>query len=902
MSEFDITVIYSFHSDTQTAERSSAPSHASAQEPTHGSGPSHIHFPDQTIPQDRIEVLAVSETDAYHPHRAALGRIMEAQGQYTILLDAEDTFDTTFLARMLECAQQSRGAFVMPALSFSLFKKPPFLFELQKAQDLTVDASKYPPVYPVSLHGLLIPTQPLQDAYRQLVYPQEPGKQILLTLLHGCPSFEYLGTCTLSYKMSREYDHQYDMRCQTREWYYDPLEQFLLPYLESGAVSSADFFSQHLALYMLHVRLNANRDNRDRHVLETQEIDGYLRLFSQILQHISTEVILASKLSTNFDNPSIRLVDLRLKKQDNHYYPEVHCDDTVSLVSDGVTFCTLPVIQARVNLIDYYDGRLEIDGSYMDLFSEKDGEVLADFDGQKFLPAYDRSYSLTKFFGVSFYRLQTFHVSIPVPPSSKERLLNFVFCAGGREYRMEFGFPMNTSRFARDFTFGYWRFGEYLSYWNGKGIHVVKSSPSLVLKKELGLWAQMWKCKNGSFRSQLPLKMLNFTLRPYFKRRHIWLFLDKIYKGGDSSEYLYRYAAARDDGIRKYYLLDRSCPDFDRLEKDGLRPLARGSLKHRLAFLNADLVIASNSTVFAFNDYNFVQSLAIRGDTHFGVACVQHGMSVQKIAKAQRRLRDNTKLYFCASKYEIENLSKPVYGYGGFDALKLTGVPRYDGLHSRPQKIIVISPTWRMNSAIPVEKNEGVSRDYNPHFKETDYYRVYNGLINDPRLLDAARTHGYRIQYVLHPIVSPQHDDFTKNDVVEIIPSIGDMSYEKIFCEGSLMVTDYSGVQFDFAYMRKPVVYLHHHDIPQHYEEGTFHYTTMGFGEICHTNDELIDVLCRYMENGCRMPGLYRRRADDFFAFSDDKNCERIYPVLLDYEKEHFICPRAGRVPGRGAR
>ena len=223
----------------------------------------------------------------------------------------------------------------------------------------------------------------------------------------------------------------------------------------------------------------------------------------------------------------------------------------------------------------------------------------------------------------------------------------------------------------------------------------------------------------------------------------------------------------------------------------------------------------------------------------------------------------------------------------GYDALKLTGVPRYDGLKNRAQKILVISPTWRMQSALPpTGGTESVSRTYNPNFKETSYYKVYNSLINDPRLLGEARKYGYRIQYVLHPIVSPQKDDFVQNDLVEIIPSIGEMSYEKIFCEGALMVTDFSGVQFDFAYMRKPVIYLHHHDIPQHYEEGAFFYDTMGFGEICHTNDELIDVLCRYMKNDCQMPDLYRSRADDFFAFSDHHNCERIYPVMLEHEKK----------------
>ncbi len=320
------------------------------------------------------------------------------------------------------------------------------------------------------------------------------------------------------------------------------------------------------------------------------------------------------------------------------------------------------------------------------------------------------------------------------------------------------------------------------------------------------------------------------------------------------------------------------------MRTEGYKPIKRGSLIHRLAFLNADIIVASNSTIFAFNNYEGRKSEPIRGLIHSDTACVQHGMSIQKIALAQQRLRDNTRLYFCASKYEIENLSKPVYDYEGYDALKLTGVPRYDGLKDRKEKVLLFSPTWRMNSVLPAYHGESYARDYNPNFKETSYYKVYNGLLNDPQLLEAARKYGYRIQYVLHPLISPQYEDFTQNDLVEIIPSTGEMSYEKLFCEAALMVTDFSGVQFDFAYMRKPVVYLHHEDIPQHYEEGTFHYKTMGFGEICHTNQELIDILCRYMEHNCEMPEEYRAHADDFFYYSDHHNCERIYQEMIKYQ------------------
>ena len=84
---------------------------------------------------------------------------------------------------------------------------------------------------------------------------------------------------------------------------------------------------------------------------------------------------------------------------------------------------------------------------------------------------------------------------------------------------------------------------------------------------------------------------------------------------------------------------------------------------------------------------------------YFGSMCLQHGLSVQKCAIAQRRIIDNTLMYFLASKFEYENLSKHAYGYQGFDILKLTGIGRYDGLINNDKKQILLSPTWRMYNA-----------------------------------------------------------------------------------------------------------------------------------------------------------------------------------------------------------
>lgn len=883
---YDITVLYALHeSDDNIPD-----------------------FPAQSLSADRIQVIPVREDDPCHPRKQALKKISEAKGTYTILLDVGDRFPDTFLANLLSHAGSSGAALVMPSQISQCLARTTRYFSLGGQNPAIMqNAARIPVVFPTELHALLLPTHALAAAVRETNGTAEQEKRILLRLLEQNPDFSYVDGCQIDYALPRECDQQYDVRPLTKEWYYEPFEQFLLPVLEK-AKNTCEYVPallQHLALYMVNIRFDTNMDNRNRHAIEPEAVSAYTELIASVLQFVNMETLLDTHVHPSHSSAEQKLMEIRMKKRDCSWYPQLDCmQDTIRFTCDNLCLATLSKIPVRIHLIDYRDGRLEIDGSNLDFFrhsteSKANVRLYARFGSEIYTPVYNHRYSLTKYFGVSFYRMHTFHISIPVdvPGSeqenknaSKERLLNFYLCPDGKkEYRMDFSFPSHTSRFANGYAYGYWRFGKYLAFHNDKGIHVRLSSPLVVFRKEVLLWKQIFT--KGTGRRYIPLKMLNFALRPWFSRQRIWLFMDKIYKGGDSSEYIYKYAAAQKDGIKKYYLLDKSSADYARLQKEGYRPLRRGSLWHRLIFLNANMVIASNSTVFAFNSYSAATSQYIRGDVHSDTACVQHGMSVQKIAVAQQRLRDNTKLYFCASKYEIENLSRPAYDYEGYDALKLTGVPRYDGLKSRAEKILLISPTWRMNSALPPTKGESVARAYNPHFKDTNYYQVYNSLINDPRLLESARQYGYRIQYVLHPIISPQAKDFTENESVEIIPSIGDMSYEKLFCEAALMVTDFSGVQFDFAYMRKPVVYLHHHDIPQHYDEGSFFYETMGFGEICHTNSELIDVLCNYMKNDCQMPDEYRRRADDFFAYSDNNNCARIYPLMLKHEMSHAAHP-----------
>src|SRR5690606_8936980 len=144
--------------------------------------------------------------------------------------------------------------------------------------------------------------------------------------------------------------------------------------------------------------------------------------------------------------------------------------------------------------------------------------------------------------------------------------------------------------------------------------------------------------------------------------------------------------------------------------------------------------------------------------------------------------------------------------YGYLDGqVKLTGLPRHDRLKDNHKKNqIIIMPTWRKEITTPLNKD--MKRPYNPKFKNSQYFQKLNELLNNGALLAYAKQNQIKIKFIIHPNHKEQLKDFTLNDVIEIV-NPDDIKYYEVFNEASLMITDYSSVAFDFAYLRKPIIY-----------------------------------------------------------------------------------------------
>ena len=430
-----------------------------------------------------------------------------------------------------------------------------------------------------------------------------------------------------------------------------------------------------------------------------------------------------------------------------------------------------------------------------------------------------------------------FHISLPIEKEGKLRF-KLEFNSRSVFVKLRFGGPQ--SRLSEKLGGGgYWRFGSYIATTRDSitSIQIVKRKAFTGIYHELRTWYGMMR--KGGKRSKLAIlvRMFYWLTRPFFFKRRIWLTNDKLYKGGDCGEYFYRYAKDNKDGIEVYYVVNRDSLAMKQLKAEGLKPVAWKSARHRLLFLNSEMIMATHAGVYSYNSFGGMMGVYFRGLFKMQTACIQHGLSIQGLEPYQNRVKDNTKLYFCASKYEIENLSSPSYDYPDKSVFHLTGIPRFDGLHDKHKKQILITPTWRHYLAMPPVM--GSTRPYNPDFKKSAYFREMDKLLHDEKVLSAAREKGYTILYLLHPTFTAQLKDFDLagiEDVVSVVPATG-VNYEQLLTESALMVTDFSGVQYDFAYQKKPIIYFHHKDIPAHYSTDFFNYETMGFGEIARTSE-----------------------------------------------------------------
>ena len=395
-----------------------------------------------------------------------------------------------------------------------------------------------------------------------------------------------------------------------------------------------------------------------------------------------------------------------------------------------------------------------------------------------------------------------------------------------------------------------------------------------------GKLVHIWRKKCGIFGK--PIQYWRFLDKLVFQKMRIredWVFVESFFgkSYSDSPKYLYEYLYDKyGDQYRFIWCLNRRTREV----KGRPSICRRHSLRYVYYTARAKYFICNTRQPAWFKK---------RKETVF--VETWHGTPLKKLAFDLEDIhavsQDHKKLFYSQSKewdylVSANRFSTDVFERAFcFPREKIieTGYPRNDILYSehagriaeevkrelgipKGKRVILYAPTWRDNQFYEKAK-----------YKFTlvlDLERMRREFGNDSVLL--LRTH----YYIADRLELSGLDDFVYNG-----SGYGDVS--RLYLVSDICITDYSSVFFDFANLKRPLLFFAY-DLGDYKEEIRGMYLDMEKelpGPVVQTNDELIDALRHLDEVTEQYRERYERFYDKFCHIDDGNAAERVVQAVF---------------------
>ncbi len=513
------------------------------------------------------------------------------------------------------------------------------------------------------------------------------------------------------------------------------------------------------------------------------------------------------------------------------------------------------------------------------MFGQKEFKVFFEVNGRRVEGKLNEREDLTEWFGEVFCTKRYASCSIPLE-GAEELRIQVVCAAGGEEIRQKA-----------------YRFGKFTPLVNGMDMFYQKHGWLIFFDAEAGelVAAPAGKGRAMKLRCRRLLSLLKtenasrkailaraaYGVLAHFKKKEIWLFLDRPNRGDDNGEVFFRYVCGQDlPNVKPYFIIAKDAPDYQRMQEYGeVVPLY--SWKHKFLFLLSDYTASSQANKPVVNPFgaagNYYRDIIFEKRLVF----LQHGVTKDDQSAWLNRYSRNLYGFVVNTLPEYDSILDYGYYYTPKEVW-LTMMPRYDALVHDEKRYVTIMPTWRKTLSAGTDAS-GVWL-VGDDFVESDYFKFYDRLLNHEKLLAAAKKYGYTVCFMPHPNIEPAIGLFHRHPDVVFWDST--KAYREVFAESDLLVTDYSSVVFDFAYLRKPIVYCQFDREEffsggHSYVEGYFNYQEDGFGEVEEDLEGLVARVIEYMEGGCRLKEKYARRIEETFAYNDRGSCRRVLDKML---------------------
>jgi hypothetical protein len=219
----------------------------------------------------------------------------------------------------------------------------------------------------------------------------------------------------------------------------------------------------------------------------------------------------------------------------------------------------------------------------------------------------------------------------------------------------------------------------------------------------------------------------------------------------------------------------------------------------------------------------------------------------------------------------------------------MTGLPRLDRLGRLGQRVrpeqrdyVLIAPTWRQHLAArnPTAR-PGDRLGVRPDFADSGFAKAWLEILTDEDFAKHLRASGKRLAVLPHQNLARAFVDLPIPDDVKIFDFARD-DVQRLFAKTAILLTDYSSMQFNAAFLSRPVVYYQfdkqeYYSGPHPSRIGYFDLERDGFGPVVQTAAEAKQAVVSLLEN---VPQQYLDRMDAAFPVKDGGNCERVVQAI----------------------
>lgn len=360
-------------------------------------------------------------------------------------------------------------------------------------------------------------------------------------------------------------------------------------------------------------------------------------------------------------------------------------------------------------------------------------------------------------------------------------------------------------------------------------------------------------------------------------RRDMWLICDNGKEASDNGFVLFRYVMEKHPEQDAVFAVCKNSPDADKVKATG--PFVYyGSFKHWIYYLTARVNISSQKG--GKPNYAVCHLLEVYGHLINNRVFLQHGVILTDI-KFLYHKDCRFSIFTTSTEGEYRYVSDH-YGYPE-GVVQLLGLPRFDLLHDCRVKDgqILIIPTWReWLGTDALSKN--LKRD-TEKFLSTAYFENWSRLLKSPELQRLCEEKNLKIMFYLHRDAQRFADCFKTDNPYITVCKFPQYRVEELLKSSAMMVTDYSSVQADFAYMKKPICYFHfdYEDYSsKHYGRAYFDYSVDGFGPVANTAEGVVEAISSAADRGFAQDDAYLDRHKRFFTLYDRDNCKRNFDAI----------------------